>query len=1039
MPKTKAGRKKTSNHQRGPSSPPKAPPPPPPSLVELIQNNDKVLEYFQSLQANLDYDVDKWKGRAKQFEAESLEWKKKFNQLQKKRSRAESSNKRRKDLEKAETNTSIPVPLPKRSKAATPPVTAKSKVYELNLESSSSSGDEDESLAFMEETAPVNELSIEKRQKDAMTNLKLAQTYLDQLGISLVLTSTTEPTLESQENHQDEEVPGTSLLKRRPDQDIISDILRVIKAMVRLRVTSNEFTYYPFMTNQLLPCFTDIQDEGLDNPPHPAICGFESMSKALCLMDAYCPILESIQVVDREEWYERIEIGMKNRHQMVGRFIQSLEGEICQLWPVQDRSTYLVSKSLHFHDDAETGENDGSISFTSKNLTRLSTLCERIFLAKLVCTSHLYRQDPNSALHFVWNYLLATTSTLNIHSTTKQAEFPPVQSLCVLESMLKCRGYDGSTTTLLSFMLSSNPLLSSIISRVLSLVINFTASIHKIRSQSCDDRITDVSNVELKAYERLGTEFHLLNSDKGSLAYREEANQIRLLIDDISLDDFVENGGILALLLGILYLFDPIENVDRRYTDLLNHASKSIIPSTKDQLLLRAHAKAKAQFEVRQIHSNFRPWEYSVKLWKVLNKYSSDEDGTELLELALSTLSTCHELADGETAILTLRWLLSYLSTKDMTSEKGSTTKTLNQIERIGRSISIRVINLERRQDRLNVFVAQAIHQGLMAIRAVSSFNHSNDPDENFVECVFDNFNYAFDGGGKPAQVEQHLSKLVGPPFGNLSKLVESHWRPNDLKPFDSEAPDVLTLARISPSEKACALSHIASWIGVKDSLSMRQILKEDGNNSIIRCPSELYQSFLISGYARGPALFPENEGMKATPICVILEDDAILVDRFVDRLEALLEELPRDFHFCSLGYSRPKTAPLIPYSSQISIPTSIWYLTGYILSLDGAKYLLDNLPIRGPVDSWIGLKMFSNWDNMFGHAMGVGMATRPCVEPSISRKDLRSLLKFRAFAAQIPLCSQKYGQQQNGSFSASTGRTWTQRDTDIRYSGNSV
>ena len=100
MPKTKAGRKKSSNHQRGPSSAPKAPPPPPPSLVELIQNNDKVLEYFQSLQANLDYDVDKWKGRAKQFEVESLEWKKKFNQLHKKRSRAESSNKRRKDLER---------------------------------------------------------------------------------------------------------------------------------------------------------------------------------------------------------------------------------------------------------------------------------------------------------------------------------------------------------------------------------------------------------------------------------------------------------------------------------------------------------------------------------------------------------------------------------------------------------------------------------------------------------------------------------------------------------------------------------------------------------------------------------------------------------------------------------------------------------------------------------------------------------------------------------------------------------------------------
>ena len=172
---------------------------------------------------------------------------------------------------------------------------------------------------------------------------------------------------------------------------------------------------------------------------------------------------------------------------------------------------------------------------------------------------------------------------------------------------------------------------------------------------------------------------------------------------------------------------------------------------------------------------------------------------------------------------------------------------------------------------------------------------------------------------------------------------------------------------------------------------------------------------------------------MKPSPVCVILEDDAILVDRFVDRLDALLEELPRDFHFCSLGYSRPKTAPLVPFSSQIAIPTSIWYLTGYILSLEGANYLFDNLPVRGPVDSWIGLKMFSNWDNMFGHAMGVGMVQRPGTETTISHKDLRSLFKFRAFAAQIPLCSQKVGQ----NVSNIGRRNWRQRDTDITYSGN--
>lgn len=184
--------------------------------------------------------------------------------------------------------------------------------------------------------------------------------------------------------------------------------------------------------------------------------------------------------------------------------------------------------------------------------------------------------------------------------------------------------------------------------------------------------------------------------------------------------------------------------------------------------------------------------------------------------------------------------------------------------------------------------------------------------------------------------------------------------------------------------------------------------------------------------------LFPENEGMDPAPVCVIVEDDAILADRFADRLDSILAELPRDFHFCSLGYSRPKTAPMIPFSTELGIPSCIWYLTGYILSLDGASYLVDKLPLRGPVDSWIGLKMFGNWDNMYGHAMGVGMAAKPGNDASISRKDLRRLLRFRAFAALIPLCSQKVGGGGGSSNSnKNTGRNWRQRDTDIVYSGN--
>jgi GR25 family glycosyltransferase involved in LPS biosynthesis len=188
---------------------------------------------------------------------------------------------------------------------------------------------------------------------------------------------------------------------------------------------------------------------------------------------------------------------------------------------------------------------------------------------------------------------------------------------------------------------------------------------------------------------------------------------------------------------------------------------------------------------------------------------------------------------------------------------------------------------------------------------------------------------------------------------------------------------------------------------------------------------------FSISGFARGAALLSENEGMDPVPVCVILEDDAVLTDRFSERLSSLLEELPRDFHFCSLGYSRPKAAPMIEYSTHLSIPSCLWYLTGYVLSLEGARHLIASLPVSGPVDSWIGLKMCGNWDNQFGDIMGVGKGGTS--HGKVARKDLAKIMKFRAFAAVVPLCAQKVG---SSASSTMTRGGWRDRDTDITYSG---
>ena len=337
-------------------------------------------------------------------------------------------------------------------------------------------------------------------------------------------------------------------------------------------------------------------------------------------------------------------------------------------------------------------------------------------------------------------------------------------------------------------------------------------------------------------------------------------------------------------------------------------------------------------------------------------------------------------------------------------------------------------------------FTQVAMRERLVVLKAVVDLKMDSP------ECDGLEFGrHAVDGSGRLVEATERLVLYTGS-LGQLNKLVTSHWRPNDLKPFDVDAPDSEILVRISPSETACALSHIASWKGVLRSLRLTVSKQDlsfcDSVSGLLRSPHRIMRLFKISGFAHGPALLPQNKRMPPSPVCVILEDDAILEERFRERLEAVLQQLPRDFHFCSLGYGRPKSAPIVPFSEHIGIPSMLWYLTGYCLSEAGAQYLLDALPVVGPVDSWIGLKMTNNWDNSFGVKLGVGIHAKPKPSDFPSTDDLSRILSFRAYCAMPPLCSQKVRLSTTattgGAVVAPTrsGRHWRQRDTDIEYSG---
>lgn len=420
-------------------------------------------------------------------------------------------------------------------------------------------------------------------------------------------------------------------------------------------------------------------------------------------------------------------------------------------------------------------------------------------------------------------------------------------------------------------------------------------------------------------------------------------------------------------------------------------------------------------------------------------------------DLSAIVLQGCCLVSNGELAFEVVQLLLAFGQFLRKGNAKNEEENPLRIPKNLTETIKeaaeipfVRVINLERRKDRWISFVAQSMESSVLVARGVTLSTGWEEKDsqvdhQRALQAMGDERKRSDLYGGFAIDGHLTLEEITSQVFkarGDLEEYVAPRWRPHDLKPFDTKSTDdENALVRISDSERSCALSHIQTWKGVLHSLQGEDRLLQKPENSLFHHEGSLRRLFLSSGFARGHPLEHSNIGMPPRPVCVILEDDAILCDRFADRLDSLLEELPRDFHFCSLGYGRPATAPLVKFSSQLSIPTCVWYLTGYIVSLEGARHLLESLPVRGPVDSWIGLKMCSNWDNSFGEAVGVGFQSKPRVEGP-PRKDLSMILKFRAFAALDPLCSQKVVTGGSGAAGVA-GRNWRQRDTDITYSGS--
>ena len=959
-----------------------------------------------------------------------------------------------------------------------------------------------------------NEASdIEEVLKDNMDVSSMDTSRSDEMKSFININSNKKSTLSK--CPEGDKIKEPPLITRRTDIEIVTDIMRSIRSLIRLSSVGTSASFQPFCSSDFVPCCyalnasywnqkdfkKDLTTEvnGYDIQQHPAAQGFKHLRDALICIDLYCS-RESKLSEDGEweemlseinhfpgdfggnEWIklESIRVGMRN-WTLTKVLHKSLCGEISSSWSEVDRGTRNSTALVFLEEEGDQNENaefstndvkdntdgqavPGTKSLTGKIQNRLYLLVERVCYARLVSIIFQHYGDVQGAARLFIEYILSNTPSPQLEDYPR---YPPTLSMCIVEALLMGyeRNYHSTNSDTPNVALSCKSWFNAflignhktktanykmILRDAIALSVHSASSIWKARSESMDKRVRDMTTVEMAAYERICShehewickthtldDFHkrtptelgsdLLKVVNGDLFSDEVFSQNKTQLSFESLELNLASL-LLSILVGEVRL--PINVIDKsislvsgiNHPDHINHPHIScvILSSFRAFITIQRLKWETSCLEGLDLETVTLLEEEDLTMTSLIHqihKNSKTEDNRYLVETALRC---CLLLSDGNTANEIGQALLGNEKTGSMTSHQ------YDIILASAKYPTVRVINMKSRPDRWRNFIHQARREHLFSLLAVPTFIGDNIT----LEWGAHAFNGTNDG---QLEFERKISSQFGC-VEMLGRHVDTHWRPNELKAFDCEARDDDKLVRMSPSERACAMSHVTSWKGVQKSLA----ILDDMNINEVHRIAELHLSrmFKISGFARGSSILSKNIDMPPQPVCVILEDDAMLVDRFSDRLAKLLEELPRDFHFCSIGYARPKNAPIVQYSSQLGIPTCLWYLTGYILSFEGATHLIQSLPVKGPVDSWIGLKMTANWDNSFGHKIGVGTSSKVLVESRMlpNKKNLDELMGFRSFVALTPLCSQKLGW--TDSTNNCDKNKWRERDTDITYSG---
>jgi hypothetical protein len=1107
----------TRDKEKNPSKKRKraAVPPPPLPLIQLLQSDPAVLQYFQALQQSLEEDVRIWKNRYLALQNEHKAKKKTEHQASKSNQAVTNSKQTRKQTPNKTAKN------PKNNKQKELPVREtmdiEDSMFDDDLSSDSSSNEDDgyhqdttagllipdesdtddnprqhpnnQSREELEEDAHPNDLFYQLKGKDVEIFRWLKQAYNDlkRLGVSLIehtadakdetskiigdVQEETDRNVTADEagaaNNKDKADSDTDSLAaekdevqtidapasakdtvesnelsqsqvpvRAEDKKVVEEINRALHALTRLYAETSEWG--PFG-----PSNHDDERAMLDRPcwqcpDHPAHEANERLFQALLVMDTFCDLSSPLCKSDRmkESDFVDVYLGMQQRKSTIETLILYWKSQILEDDPRTDRaalreSTILVYDPLHQQDSASPPK---GIIGGSKSLVRLAHLAERTWQSSLLAQLYLSRDQVQAAASLLIEYVQVTLPSLQ--DMEDYPQHPPILSLLVLESMM----LNTKTHNDWFPQWCRNELIneSEHLFRSLSLVIAVCGWIWKQRIQSTDDRIHDVALVEFQCFQRLSSlpwlhiPFSIDEIDMWEEAKnvgQHYLNELNAIVDSNSSPLLGTSEIILRMLLGKIDAdidgATEQHNLLPKVEALRELRNRRQWPASKDSNTPWNQATNSLEDRVSS---------YLLKLQNIMREIREATDQEERVKLLTTILMASHSLADGRIALQAAAILVTCPRPLSMTN---TYRRALDAFANIAQVPVVRVINLQKRTDRWQCFMNQASCQRLLVVKAVACLSDSK------IESFEEDWEFGgsgIDGTGPMVEAQSRLEAKVGS-FARLNKLVAPQWRPHDLKAFDRGAPNHESLVSASMSEKACALSHIASWKGARRSFDL--LNKKDNETSeaalLFRHPSNMTRLFKIAGFAQGPPLIRQQQLSPPSPVCVILEDDAILVDHFEERLQSLLMELPRDFHICWLGYSRPKSAPIVPYTKRVGIPTMLWYLTGYILSEAGAQYLLNALPVVGPVDSWLGLKATTlNWDNRFGVQVGVGTHGGSGTVQTPSRKELGQILQFRAYCAMKPLVTQRVSTTLNDT--RASNRNWRHfRDSDIEYSGDKV